>query len=55
VAKYLVIDEEECAGCETCVELCPEAFELIKMMERPKSSILRQKMHALRKPLNPAL
>ena len=25
--KYLIIDEDECAGCETCVELCPEAFE----------------------------
>ena len=20
------IDEEECIGCETCVELCPEIF-----------------------------
>ena len=25
--KIVVIDEEECTGCETCVELCPEVFE----------------------------
>lgn len=22
------INEEECVGCETCVELCPEVFEM---------------------------
>ncbi len=27
MAKYIVIDEDECVGCESCVELCPEAFE----------------------------
>lgn len=26
--KKLVIDQDECIGCETCVELCPEAFAL---------------------------
>lgn len=24
----IVIDAEECVGCETCVELCPEVFEM---------------------------
>ena len=24
--KHVKIDEEECIGCETCVELCPEVF-----------------------------
>lgn len=24
----LVIDEELCIGCGTCVEICPEVFEL---------------------------
>lgn len=24
----IVIDEEECVGCETCVELCPDVFEM---------------------------
>jgi len=24
----IVIDEEACIGCETCVELCPNVFEM---------------------------
>ncbi len=27
MTRYIVIDEQECDGCETCVELCPEVFE----------------------------
>lgn len=27
MARYVVIDEQECDGCESCVELCPEVFE----------------------------
>jgi len=27
MGKKLVIDADECTGCETCVELCPEVFE----------------------------
>ena len=27
MAKRLVIDTDECTGCETCVELCPDVFE----------------------------
>lgn len=27
MAKRVVIDTEECTGCETCVELCPDVFE----------------------------
>ncbi len=26
MAKVVEIDEEECVGCETCVELCPDIF-----------------------------
>ncbi len=26
MAKRIVIDEDECEGCETCVELCPNVF-----------------------------
>ncbi|MBM9604635.1 ferredoxin [Desulfopila inferna] len=26
MAKKLWIDEDECIGCESCVEVCPEAF-----------------------------
>lgn len=24
----IVIDEEECLGCESCVEICPDVFEM---------------------------
>jgi ferredoxin len=27
-AMAIVIDEEACIGCETCVELCPNVFEM---------------------------
>ena len=26
MAKLVEINEEECVGCETCVELCPDIF-----------------------------
>lgn len=28
MSKKVVIDQAECIGCETCVELCPEVFAL---------------------------
>jgi len=24
----IVINEEDCMGCETCVQLCPDVFEM---------------------------
>lgn len=30
----IVIDEEECIGCETCVELCPDVFEMNEDTEK---------------------
>ncbi|MCG8473495.1 MAG: ferredoxin [Desulfobacterales bacterium] len=27
MAKRVVIDEEECMGCEACVEIAPDVFE----------------------------
>ena len=26
MGKIVVIDTDECIGCESCVELCPEVF-----------------------------
>ncbi len=26
MAREIIIDEEECLGCESCVEICPEVF-----------------------------
>ena len=28
MAKKIIIDTDLCEGCETCVEMCPEVFEL---------------------------
>jgi ferredoxin len=25
--KHVIIDQEACEGCETCIELCPDVFE----------------------------
>lgn len=36
MAKKLVIDEEECEACETCVELCPDVFEMDEAAEVAK-------------------
>ena len=27
MGKKVVIDAEECIGCESCVELCPDVFD----------------------------
>lgn len=32
--KTLTIDEELCIGCGTCVEICPEVFELNEQIEK---------------------
>ncbi|BCS87263.1 ferredoxin [Pseudodesulfovibrio sediminis] len=24
----IVVDQDECIGCESCVELCPDVFEM---------------------------
>ncbi|MDZ7759168.1 MAG: ferredoxin [Desulfovermiculus sp.] len=26
MSKKVVLDQEECIGCESCVEICPEVF-----------------------------
>ena len=32
--KNVVIDQDECIGCESCVELCPEIFEFDQAEEK---------------------
>ena len=27
MSEKIIIDQDECIGCEACVELCPSAFE----------------------------
>lgn len=28
MSEKIVIEQEECLGCEACVEICPKAFEM---------------------------
>jgi ferredoxin len=34
MARRVVIDTEECIGCESCVELCPEVFAFNEAEEK---------------------
>jgi ferredoxin len=34
MAKRVVIDSEECVGCQTCVELCPDVFSFNDASEK---------------------
>lgn len=27
MTRKVIIDRDECIGCESCIELCPEVFE----------------------------
>ena len=38
MGKKVVIDTDECIGCESCVELCPEIFEFDE--ENEKASVI---------------
>lgn len=30
----ILIDEDECIGCEACVEICPDVFEMAEDEEK---------------------
>ena len=34
MGKWVYIDTQECVGCESCVELCPEVFEFDEENEK---------------------
>jgi len=36
MTKEVVIDTEECIGCEGCVEVCPEVLHSMKMRKMGK-------------------
>lgn len=36
MASRVIIDTEECSGCESCVELCPEVFAFDEDAEKAK-------------------
>lgn len=36
MARHIVIDEDECEGCESCVELCPDVFEFDEDSEKAR-------------------
>jgi ferredoxin len=37
--KRVVIETEECIGCESCVELCPEVFEFDEKAEKARVKV----------------
>ena len=37
MSNKIIIDQEECLGCEACVEICPNAF--IMDEEKGKASV----------------
>jgi len=34
MSKAVYIDEEECIGCGSCVEICPEVFQMQQGKEK---------------------
>lgn len=36
MSKTVYIETDECIGCESCVELCPEVFEFDEDSEKAK-------------------
>lgn len=36
MAKRVIIDEDECVGCESCTDLCPDVFEFDESTEKAK-------------------
>jgi len=34
MGKKVIIDTDECVGCESCVELCPDVFEFDEETEK---------------------
>ncbi len=36
MSRKVVLDQEECIGCETCVELCPEVFAFDEEAEKAR-------------------
>lgn len=34
MGKRVVIDEDECVGCQSCVELCPDVFGFNESTEK---------------------
>lgn len=34
MAKSVMIDQDECIGCESCVEICPEVFQFNDELEK---------------------
>jgi ferredoxin len=41
MARKVFIDEDECIGCGTCEEICPEVFKLNE--DSAKAEVINQK------------
>jgi len=36
----VVVDRDTCAGCELCVDSCPEVFEMFEDLARAKAEVV---------------
>lgn len=43
----IVIDEELCAGCNLCEEICPQVFSVVKDLATVKTNPLTQSIELL--------
>ena len=41
MSKAVYIDEEECIGCASCVEICPEVFQMKE--DEEKAEVIKPK------------
>lgn len=39
MSKKVIVDQDECIGCGTCQDICPEVFKLNKKAE--KSEVIK--------------
>jgi ferredoxin len=38
--KYKISVNEDCIGCEACVSICPESFEMKGALSKPKKTVV---------------